>query len=183
MISNIVEIVSLIAAAIALYFAATQTRKLQKQVHISNLFSRYEVLNHASERYDSALALVFQRPELRPYIFEQKPLDLHDEELARALTVADLMAGAVDYAVRVGPLFPDDARSDWTVVAKEMAKQPLFQTIVNEQPHQFPDLVEYFPREDVRPPHGAIDRVRAALRDGRGARRQGQSGRRGPSEK
>lgn len=144
MAGDIVQILSLVAVVVTLYFAAAQTRKLEKQVNIANLFSRYEVLNHASERYDSALALIFQRPELRPYLFERRPLDLSGEELARALTIADLMAGAVDYAVRVGSRFPDDARSDWTKVAEVMAKQPLFQRIVNEQPHHFPDLGRFF---------------------------------------
>ncbi|MEU2615800.1 hypothetical protein ABZ570_30150 [Micromonospora sp. NPDC007271] len=144
MVGGIIQIVSLVTVVVTLYFAAAQTRKLEKQVNISNLFSRYEVLNHASERYEAALALVFQRPELRPYLFERKPLDLSGEALARALTIADLMAGAVDYAVRVGSRFPEDARSGWTEVAEVMARQPLFQRIVNEQPHHFPDLMRFF---------------------------------------
>lgn len=150
MLGDVAQIAGLIAVAITLYFASIQTNRLRKQVDIANLFSRYEALNHASERYDSGLALIFQRPELRPYIFERKPVDLKGDDLARALTVADLMAGAVDYALRVGSRFPDTG-SDWSAVAIEMAKQPIFQEIVAEQPHQFPDLAPFFlPNPDGR---------------------------------
>ncbi|MFY1625691.1 hypothetical protein ACN261_08405 [Micromonospora sp. WMMD723] len=146
MVDDVIQIFSLAAVIVTLYFASLQTKRLREQITISNLFSRYEALNHASERYDVALSLIFQRPEFRPYIFERKPVDLQGDDLARALTVADLMAGAVDYAIRVGARFPDDTHSDWAVVAEEMAKQPIFRAIVSEQPHQFPDLLAYFTR-------------------------------------
>lgn len=144
MIDNVIQVLGLLAVVIALYFASAQARGLRKQVHIANLFSRYEALSHASERYDTGLALIFQRPDLRPYVFERKRLDLQGDDLARALTVADIMAGATDYAVRVGERFPDGLRTDWHAVAAEMARQPLFQAIVHEQPHQFPGLAQYF---------------------------------------
>ncbi|MFB9235795.1 hypothetical protein ACFFWC_09590 [Plantactinospora siamensis] len=146
MLANAIQIFGLLAVVVTLYFAGVQTRKLQQQLDLTNLFSRYEVLNHSSERYDAALALVFQRPQLRPYIFGRRPLDLGEEDLARALVIADLMAGAVDYAVRVGARFPEDAQSGWTEVAEDMAAQPLFQRVVNEQPHHFPDLIRIFRR-------------------------------------
>ncbi|GAA1658002.1 hypothetical protein ACFQY4_17415 [Catellatospora bangladeshensis] len=144
MVSDVAQIIGLVAIAITLYFASQQTKRLRQQVDLANLFSRYEALNHASERYDNGLALIFQRPELRPYVFQRKPLDLTGDDLARVLTVADLMAGAVDYALRVGARFPDDPSSDWTAVAVEMARQPVFQALVQEQPHQFPDLIRHF---------------------------------------
>jgi len=144
MVSDIAQIAGLIAVSITLYFASIQTNRLRKQVDIANLFGRYEALNHASERYDNGLTLIFQRPDLRPYIFKQKSLDLEGDDLARALTVADLMAGAVDYALRVGSRFPDNTGADWAAAAAEMSKQPIFRALVCEQPHQFPDLVRYF---------------------------------------
>jgi hypothetical protein len=145
---SIVQILSLLAVLLALYFAAAQTRKLQRQVHIANLFSRYEALHHANERYDAGLAMLFSRPELRPYVMEGKPLDISGEELACALVVADQMAGAVDHALRVGTRFPEDEGGDWSSVAEEMAMIPLFQAIVSEKSHHFPDLVKYFPKDN-----------------------------------
>ncbi|WP_229074872.1 hypothetical protein [Actinoplanes sp. DH11] len=148
MVGEVVQVVSLVAVAVTTYFAGMQAQRLRKQITISNLFSRYEALNHASERYDAGLALIFQRPDLRPYIFDGKPLDLDGDELARLLTVADLMAGAVDYALRVGSRFPD-VGSDWTGVAVEMTKQPAFRVLVLSRPHEFPDLVQHFERPAV----------------------------------
>lgn len=92
MIADAVQIFSLFVVIVTLYFAGVQTRKLQRQLDLTNLFSRYEVLNHSSERYDAALALLFQAPELRPYVFGGKRLNLCGAELSRALIVADLMA-------------------------------------------------------------------------------------------
>jgi hypothetical protein len=115
-----------------------QTRKLQQQVQLSNLFSRYEALNHACERYDAGLAMLFERPDLRPYVLGDKALDLRGEDLARALVVADQMLGAMDYAMRVGSRFPDDADGDWSTVVSEMAKRSVFQAVIAEKPHEFP---------------------------------------------
>jgi hypothetical protein len=71
--SDFVQVAGLIVVVATLYFVSVQTSRLRKQVDIANLFSRYEALSHASERYDGGLTLIFQRPDLRPYIFEQKP--------------------------------------------------------------------------------------------------------------
>ncbi|MEU4237351.1 hypothetical protein [Actinoplanes sp. NPDC026619] len=147
MAGNVVQVVGLVAVLVALYFSAMQTRKLQKQLNLTNLFNRYEALNHASERYDAGLAMLFERPELRPYAFDRKPLDLDGADLARALIVADQMAGAVDHALRVGERFPDDLAGDWTPVAESMAQSPLFRAIVHEKRPEFPDLARFFPPE------------------------------------
>ncbi|WP_127502670.1 hypothetical protein [Actinoplanes solisilvae] len=152
--------ISLVGVVFALYFASLQTRRLQKQIHISNLYSRYDALHHANERYDAGLAMLFQRPDLRPYIFQRRPVDLVGEDLDRALIVADQMAGAVDHAIRVGERFPDDEHGGWASVAEEMAKTPLFRAIVKEKPLDFPDLGRYFTEE--------LDRNGPRDRDGNG---------------
>ena len=144
MVANSLQVLSLIGVVFALYFASVQTRRLQKQVHIANLYSRYDALHHANERYDAGLAMLFERPDLRPYIFQRKSIDLAGEDLSRALIVADQMAGAVDHALRVGKRFPDDGHGDWTSVAEEMAKTPLFRAIVREKPQDFSDLSIFF---------------------------------------
>jgi len=144
MINSVAQTASAIAVLITLAFLASQTRKLQRQIDLNNTFNRYEALNHSSERYDHALALLFQQPHLRPYIYEEKQLDLTDADLDRALIIADMLAGAVDYAIRVGEKFPDDGRSDWGVVAEDFARQPLFRRLVAGMPHQFPDLAPFF---------------------------------------
>jgi hypothetical protein len=160
MIGNTLQALSLVGIIFALYFTSVQTRKLQKQVHIANLYSRYDALHHANERYDAGLAMLFQRPDLRPYVFQRKPVDLAGEDFDRALIVADQMAGAVDHAIRVGDRFPDDEHGDWSAVAKEMARTPLFQAIVRAKPLDFPDLNRYFqqdrkpPATPTAPPHG-----------------------------
>jgi hypothetical protein len=151
MIGNILQALGLIGVAIAIYFASVQTRKLQKQLHISNLYSRYDALHHANERYDAGLAMLFQRPDLREYVFCRKPIDLVGEDLQRALIVADQMAGAVDRALRVGDRFPDKGHGGWAPVAEEMARTPLFQMIVREKPLDFPDLDRYFPENGQAP--------------------------------
>ncbi|GAB3939124.1 hypothetical protein [Micromonospora vulcania] len=151
MIGNVLQALSLVGVVLALYFASVQTRKLQKQVHIANLYSRYEALHNANQRYDAGLAMLFQRPDLRPYIFQRKPLDLIGEDLDRALIVADQMAGAVDHALRVGDRFPDNERGDWSSVAKEMSKTPVFLAIVREKPADFADLGRYFPGDHEIP--------------------------------
>ncbi|MBB4692597.1 hypothetical protein [Paractinoplanes abujensis] len=145
MLANILQALSLIGVVFALYFSSLQTRRLQKQIHLSNLYSRYEALHHANERYDAGLAMMFERPDLRPYIFERKKVDLTGDDLNRALIVADQMAGAVDHALRVGDRFPDDRHGDWTSVAQEMGRTPLFRMIVSEKPLDFPDLSKFFP--------------------------------------
>ncbi|GIF21643.1 hypothetical protein BJ973_004913 [Actinoplanes tereljensis] len=155
MIAIIFQALSFVGVLIALYFAAMQTRKLQKQVSISNLYSRYEALHHANERYDAGLAMLFQRPDLRSYVFRRKPVDLVGDDLDRALIVADQMAGAVDHALRVGDRFPDEGRGDWSAVAEEMARTPLFQAIVSEKPTDFPDLSRFFP--DAQPDEETSD--------------------------
>jgi hypothetical protein len=71
--SDFVQVAGLIVVVATLHFVSVQTSRLRKQVDIANLLSRYEALSHASERYDGGLTLIFQRPDLRPYIFEQKP--------------------------------------------------------------------------------------------------------------
>jgi hypothetical protein len=151
MIGDILQILSLVGVLLALYFTSAQTRKLQKQINISNLYSRYDALHHANERYDAGLAMLFQRPDLRPYVFQRKPVDLSGEELDRALIVADQMAGAVDHALRVGDRFPDDEHGGWSPVAQEMARTPLFRAIVREKPLDFPDLSRYFRDDGGRP--------------------------------
>ncbi|GIM65990.1 hypothetical protein [Actinoplanes auranticolor] len=154
MIGTILQTLSLVGVVFALYFASLQTRRLQKQVHIANLYSRYEAFHHANERYDAGLAMLFQRPDLRPYVLRRKPLDLAGEDLDRALIVADQMAGAVDHALRVGDRFPDDERGDWSLLAEEMARSPLFQAIVGEKPSDFPDLQRFFPH--AHPPSSPV---------------------------
>jgi hypothetical protein len=144
MINSVAQTASAIAVLITLAFLASQTRKLQRQIDLNNTFNRYEALNHSSERYDQALALLFQQPQLRPYIYEEKPLDLTGVDLDRALIIADMLAGAVDYALRVGEKFPDEGTSDWGVVAEDFARQPLFRHLVSRIPHQFPDLAPFF---------------------------------------
>jgi hypothetical protein len=151
MIGNILQGLGLIGVAFAIYFASAQTRRLQKQVHISNLYSRYDALHHANERYDAGLAMLFQRPDLRAYVFGRKPLDLVGDDLQRALIVADQMAGAVDHALRVGDRFPDDGHGGWGSVAEEMARTPVFQAIVREKPLDFPDLGKHFPEVGKEP--------------------------------
>ncbi|MEV0902979.1 hypothetical protein [Actinoplanes sp. NPDC049802] len=143
MLGNVVQIVSLVAVAFTIYFAAVQAKRLRAQITIANLFSRYEALNHASERYDAGLGMLFQRPDLRPYIYERRPLDLEGDDLARVMVIADVMAGATDYALRVADRFPDNA-SDWNSVAAEMTRQPVFQALIAERPHEFSDLVRHF---------------------------------------
>lgn len=155
MIGNILQTLSLVGVLLALFYTSSQTRKLQKQINISNLYSRYDALHHANERYDAGLAMLFQRPKLRPYVFQRKPVDLVGEDLDRALIVADQMAGAVDHALRVGDRFPDDEHGGWAPVAEEMAWTPIFQAIVHEKPLDFPDLGRYF-REDVDLAAGVI---------------------------
>jgi hypothetical protein len=162
MTGDIIQAVSAVAVVVTLFFLAIQTNKLQKQTDISNLIGRYETLNHSSERYDNALALMFERPEIRPYIYERKPLDLVGEDLDRALIVADMMAGAVDYAIRVQYRFPDETtHADWVGVARDMARQPLFQKLFSEI-QQFPDLVRHIDlgvdAEGPKPPAKVPDR-------------------------
>ena len=159
MIGTVTQILSLAAVVAALYFSAVQTSKLRRQVQLSNLFSRYEALNHACERYDAGLAMLFQRPDLRPYVLGDKPLDLRGEDLARALVVADQMLGAMDYALRVGSRFPDAGDGDWSLVVREMAKRSVFQAVIKEKPHEFPDLVNYFRLED-KPGGVSVERVK-----------------------
>ena len=144
MINSVAQTASAVAVLVTLIFLASQTRKLQRQIDLNNLFNRYEALNHSSERYDHALALLFQQPHLRPYVYEERPLDLTGDDLSRALIIADMMAGAVDYAIRVGEKFPEDEVSDWRVVAEDFSRQPLFRHLVTAIPHQFPDLAPYF---------------------------------------
>ncbi|MFI1991563.1 hypothetical protein [Actinoplanes sp. NPDC020271] len=160
MVGNIFQALSLAGVILAIYYASSQTRKLQRQVHISNLYSRYDALHHANERYDAGLSMLFQKPELRPYIFGRKAVDLVGEELDRALIVADQMAGAVDHALRVGDRFPDPGDEGWSPVAREMARTPLFRAIVLEKPHDFPDLGRYFVADDNAPagapPNGIV---------------------------
>ncbi len=60
------------------------------------------------------------------------------------LIIADLMAGAADYAVRVGSRFPDDTGSDWIGVAQAMTMQPVFRKLTLERPYEFPDLIKFF---------------------------------------
>ncbi|MBG0566477.1 hypothetical protein [Actinoplanes aureus] len=151
LIKDVAQIISLAGVIFAIYYASSQTRKLQRQIHISNLYSRYDALHHANERYDAGLAMLFQRPELRPYIFARKPVDLAGEDLDRALIVADQMAGAVDHALRVGDRFPDPDDEGWPPVAREMVRTPIFQTIVGEKPLDFPDLGKYFTKGDKIP--------------------------------
>ena len=159
MVANILQAVSLIGVVFALYFASLQTRRLQKQIHLSNLYSRYDALHHANERYDAGLAMLFQRPDLGPYVFQRKPLDLTGDDLARALIVADQMAGAVDHALRVGERFPDEGHGGWGPVAAEMARTPLFRAIVAEKPLDFPDLGRYFTDDLDTPGPPAQDSV------------------------
>lgn len=144
MINSVAQTASAVAVLVTLMFLASQTRKLQRQIDLNNLFNRYEALNHSSERYDHALALLFQQPNLRPYVYDERPLDLTGDDLSRALIIADMLAGSVDYAIRVGDKFPEEAASDWRVVAEDFSRQPLFQHLVTAIPHQFPDLALYF---------------------------------------
>jgi hypothetical protein len=141
-ISLITESVSAIAVVVSVLILARQTRKLAQQTDISNLMGRYEALHGASERYDNALALIFEHPELRPYIFEGKALTPDDPNRDRAMLVAGMMAGALDSANRVAKRFPDNEhQSGWQQMAIASAQWPVFRELLTKSPHEFLDLM------------------------------------------
>lgn len=142
MIGDVAESVSAIAVVASLLLLARQTAKLREQTEITNLMGRYEALSSASERYDHALMLIFQYPELRPYLLEGHPLDADDPNHERALLVADIMAGAIDHAIRVAGRFPDPQHDPgWQRMAVVISTRPVFRTLLSRTPHEFPDLM------------------------------------------
>jgi hypothetical protein len=149
MVADIVQAVSIVAVVVSLFFVAVQTSKLKEQTDISNLIGRYETLNHASERYDAALGLLFQQPHLRPYLFDEQPVDLIGDDLSRGLIVADLMVGAADYALRVAGRFADTVQPGWEELALDLGRQPLVRKLLDNEAHSFPDLVRFLRRIDA----------------------------------
>ncbi|GAA1654925.1 hypothetical protein [Actinoplanes couchii] len=142
MIGDIADSVSAVAVVVSLLLLARQTAKLREQTEITNLMGRYEALNSASERYDQALMLLVQYPELRPYVLDGHPLDDDDPNRDRALLVADLMAGAIDHANRVSQRFPDPRHDQgWQRMAVAASRRPVFQAVLSRNPHEFPDLM------------------------------------------
>jgi hypothetical protein len=142
MIGDIADSVSAVAVVASLLLLARQTAKLREQTEITNLMGRYEALSSASQRYDQALMLIFQYPELRSYLLEGHPLGDDDPNRERALLVADIMAGAIDHANRVAKRFPDPQHDQgWQRMAVAVSTRPVFQTLLSRTPHEFPDLM------------------------------------------
>lgn len=142
MVSDAAQIIGALGVIISLMLLAWQTKNLGKQIEISNLQGRYQTLHNAIERYHHALGLIFTHPELRPYFYEQQPCPQDDPNRPRVLVVAEIIADAIDHAVRVSGQFPDQAhKSGWKSSALAMAKQPIFIELLMESPNYFPDLI------------------------------------------
>jgi hypothetical protein len=165
MVSDIAQAIGACGVIVSLMLLAWQTKKLGKQIEISNLQSRYQTLHDANERYDHALSLIFSHPELRPYFYERQPCPKDDPNRPRALIVAEIIADAIDHAMRVASQFPDEThKSGWKNNALAMAKQPIFIEVLLECPDYFPDLLATLPeratlaeKHSSRPDPGGVN--------------------------
>jgi hypothetical protein len=146
LVSDIAQAIGACGVIVSLILLTWQTKKLGKQIEISNLQGRYQTLHDANERYDHALGLIFAHPELRPYFYERQPCPKDDPNRPRALIVAEIIADAIDHALRVANQFPDeDHKTGWRNNAFNMAKQPIFIEVLVEFPGYFPDLLATLP--------------------------------------
>lgn len=148
--SDIAQAIGACGVIVSLMLLAWQTKKLGKQIEISNLQGRYQTLHDANARYDHALGLIFAHPELRPYFYERQSCHKDDPNRPRALIVAEIIADAIDHAVRVASQFPDEThKSGWKSNALTMAKQPIFIEVLMEFSDYFPDLLAILPERAI----------------------------------
>jgi hypothetical protein len=151
MISSVVQIVGALGVVVSLFLLAWQTRKLGRQIAIGNVGGRYQSMGAANDRYHGVLQLIFQNPELRPYLYDEKPCSLEDPNRDRLLMACEMLADSIDHAMSVTNRYSDVPHySGWESIARFYYRQPIFSEAIELLPY-FPDLNRYLSGIESQP--------------------------------
>jgi hypothetical protein len=139
-VGDVAQLIGSIGVIGSLLLMAWQTRQLAHQTAVSNTVGKTAARYNALERLHDIHKLIIEYPELRPYFYGSKPCPVGDPLRARVLTLAEMMADAIDYGLGVARQFPPVLTDSWYLTALAAAKQPVMQEIVRANPDYWPDL-------------------------------------------
>ena len=121
---------------------AWQTRTLAQQAKISNAIAGTSVLHDTLESVREIFMLFVERPELRAYFYENKPCPKRGSTRARLLTIADMLADALEDGLVGTRLVPSsESTDDWKDYSRYMVEHsPVLRELLASFPQWWPNL-------------------------------------------
>jgi hypothetical protein len=126
----------------SLIFVAVQTRHLAKQTRTSNSIGATTALHDFVEVNHGWHERLVERPELRPYFFDQRACAPNDPNRERLLTLAEMLADVLDYDLHCARMMPTvDLFLGWHHWPRHMlSHSPILREVVERSPEWWPGL-------------------------------------------
>ena len=147
MLAGIVAIGSFVGLIISLLLLVWQTR-------ISNNVAGAAVMQATFESVGAVLKILVERPELRKYVYDNKPCPSAGLERDRILALVELLADALEGGlVATRRVRASESFEDWLAYSDYMLKcSPTLAFLVAEHPGWWPGMAEILTSASVAQP-------------------------------
>lgn len=130
------EWVGALALWVSGLFIAKQAYELVSQSRAANRRAAFEAAQAATHDIDAVLAVLVERPELRPYFFDNVATADEAERRARVLTLGIWMLDALAGGVHAEEFDNENSSHPMKTYAEEMLKaSPVMRDLLDEHPH------------------------------------------------
>ena len=142
MITDITAIGGLLGLAVSIALLAWQSRAVAQQAKVSNAIAGTSVLHNTLESIRAIYVIFFDHPELRQYFYDGMPSPRRGERRVRVITLAEMMADALEDGLMGTRLVPaSESADDWSDYCCYLLRQsPALREIVLWRPQWWPNL-------------------------------------------
>ncbi len=142
MLTSISAIGGLVGLVFSVILLSFQTRAVARQTKISNSIAAMSAIRDSTTDLREIYSFFIDRPELRPYFYGAKPCPQWGRTRARVLTIAEMLADALESGHLATQLAPaSESHDDWIDYCKSMLRTgPAFADLVRRYPAWWPRL-------------------------------------------
>ncbi|MEZ0092865.1 hypothetical protein [Streptacidiphilus sp. EB129] len=144
MLAEIGTIGSLIGLIITLLLLGWQTRAVAQQTQIANNIAGAGVLHDALDDVRSVLLILVERPELRKYLYDNKPCPTVGLERDRILALVEILADALEAGLlSTRRVSASESFDDWSAYTSYMlAHSPTLASMVGQHEGWWPNMAK-----------------------------------------
>jgi hypothetical protein len=141
-LTAISAVVGLLGLAVSVALLALKTRAVIKQTMISNSIAGVSALRDSTTDLREIFAIFISRPELRAYFYGRKQCPLSGRKRARVLTIAEMLADALEAGHLATKLAPSsESHEDWIGYCRYMLDaSPALASLVQQHSAWWPKL-------------------------------------------
>ncbi|MFI1925798.1 MULTISPECIES: hypothetical protein [unclassified Streptomyces] len=144
--SDIFGVIASIGVVVSLLVSSWQTRELTRQTSINNVMAGVSAMYNGMERLHHIETLIAAEPRLHGHFYGGASLPDDEDQRARVLTIAGMLADVVDYGLVITDTTPDiKFYAGWRDYALSLRRtSPAMAHLVEERPLWWAALNTYW---------------------------------------